>query len=110
TVSHKKGGGGFGMFGRALGSAVARTGMGSYGNTAANVAGAVAAETIMTATSVSSSVKSKDEISVDLKLAKIDGTQALTQVYKAKAKSNGEDIITRVVEQAAKAISAAVGG
>ena len=84
--------------------------MGAYGNTAANVAGAVATETIITATSVSSNVKSKDEVSLDLKLARTDGTQALAQVYKAKAKSNGDDIITQVVEQAAQAIATAVGG
>lgn len=109
TVSHKKGGGGFGSFGQVLGSAVARTGFGGYGSTAANVAGAVAAETIVTAASVSSSVKAKDEITLELKVLKADGSQALGQAYKAKAKSGGDDIITQVVAQAAQAISTAIG-
>ena len=42
TVSHKKGGGGFG-FGKALGAVVAQTGGGNWGNTAGNIAGRVAA-------------------------------------------------------------------
>ena len=102
TVSHKKGGGGFGMFGKALGSVVAQTGGGAWGNTAANVAGAVAVNTISAAT-VSQNIKSKDEITLDIKLVK-NGAQAFAKQYKQKAKGNGDDIITPLVEQAAQAI------
>lgn len=108
TVSHKKGGGGFGGFGSVLGGAVGRVGLGGFGNTAANVAGQVATQAIVTASSMSANVKSKDEITLDIKLNKA-GTAALASTYKAKAKSNGEDIITKVVEQAAQALVSTLG-
>ena len=105
TVSHKKGGGGgFGMFGKALGSAIGQTGIGHTGSTAGNIAGHVATNAIVSASSVSANVKSKDEITLDLKVNKTDGASALAKVYKAKAKSNGDDIISQVVEQAAEEI------
>jgi hypothetical protein len=105
NVSHKKGGGGgFGMFGKALGSAIGQTGIGHTGSTAGNIAGQVATQSIVSATSVSANVKSKDEITLDLKLNKVDGTSALAKAYKVKAKSNGDDIISQVVEQAAEEV------
>jgi hypothetical protein len=109
TVSHKKGGGGFGgMFGQTLGMAVSRVGIGGLGNTAANIAGQVATQAIVTATSMSANVKSKDEITLDLKLQK-DGSAVVAKQYKAKAKSNGDDIISQVVEQAAQEIVTSIG-
>jgi hypothetical protein len=104
TVSHKKGGGGFG-FGKALGAVVSQTGGGAWGNTAANVAGAVAVTSISAATA---NIKAKDELTLDIKLQN-GSTVALTKQLKAKAKSAGEDIISPVVEQAAQAIVATVG-
>jgi hypothetical protein len=111
TVSHKKGGGGGfgGMFGQALGSAIGRTGIGATGSTAGNIAGQIATQSIVSATTVSANVKSKDEITLDLKLNKIDGSSALAKIYKAKAKSNGDDIISQVVEQAAENIVSVLG-
>jgi len=106
TASHKKGGGGGfgGMFGQALGTAISHTGLGATGSVAGNIAGQVATQAIMSATSVSSNVKSKDEITLDVKVSKIDGSPALAKIYKAKAKSNGDDIISQVIEQAAEEI------
>lgn len=110
NVSHKKGGGGFGsMFGSTLGMAVASTGIGHTGSTVGNIAGQVATQAIVSAANVSSNVRSKDEITLDLKLNKIDGTQALAKIYKAKAKSDGDDIVSNVIEQAAQAIVTTVG-
>jgi hypothetical protein len=110
TVSHKKGGGGFGnMFGSTLGMAVASTGIGHTSSTVGNIAGQIATQAIVSAATVSSNVKSKDEITLDLKLNKIDGTQAFAKIYKAKAKSDGDDIVSNVVEQAAQAIVTSVG-
>ena len=109
NVSHKKGGGGFGMFGQALGSAIGQTGIGHTGSTAGNIAGQVATRSIVSASSVSASVKSKDEITLDLKLNKSDGGAALSKVYKVKAKSNGDDIISQVIEQAAEEIVRVIG-
>jgi len=106
TVSHKKGGGGFGsMFGSALGSAVGRVGIGHTGSTVGNVAGQVATNAIVSATSVSSQMKSKDEITLDLKLNSASGSNVLARNFKAKAKSNGDDIISGVIEQAAQAVA-----
>lgn len=110
TASHKKGGGGFGsMFGSALGQAVGRVGIGHTGSTAGNIAGQVATQAIVSASTVSGNVRSKDEISLDLKLNQTGGGVALAKVYKAKAKSNGDDIISTVIEQAAQAIVDTVG-
>lgn len=106
TVSHKKGGGGFGsMFGSALGSAVGRVGIGHTGSTVGNVAGQVATNAIVSATSVSSQMRSKDEIALDLKLNSASGSNVLARNFKAKAKSNGDDIISGVIEQAAQAVA-----
>jgi hypothetical protein len=108
TISHKKGGGGFGMFGNALGSAVGRVGIGHTGSTAGNIAGQIATQSIVSATTVSATVKAKDELTLDLRLNKI-GTDVLAKQFKAKAKSNGDDIISQIVEQAAQAIVTTVG-
>jgi hypothetical protein len=110
TVFHKKGGGGFGgMFGATLGSAIARTGIGHTGSTVGNIAGQVATQAIVSATTVSSQLKAKDEISVDLKVNKLDSGTVLAKQYKAKARSDGEDILSQVIEQAAEAIAATLG-
>lgn len=105
NASHKKGGGGgFGMLGKSIGSVVAQTGGGSWGNTAANNVGRIAANTIVAAT-VSQNVKAKDEITLDIKLQK-GGNSAFSKQYKAKAKSNGDDILSPMIEQIAEAILA----
>lgn len=96
TVSHKKGGGG--MFGKTLGnvvgSAISEVGYSS------STAGAIAGHT---AANAAGNVKAKDEITLDVKLTK-DGAQAFAKQYKQKAKGNGDDIITPIIEQAAQAI------
>lgn len=110
AASHKKGGGGFGGFGKMLGNVVSQTGGGSWGNTVANNAGRIAANTIVTAASVSGNIKSKDELSFDLKLLSAsDSSTALAKQFKSKAKSDGDDVISAVVEQVAQAILDAVG-
>lgn len=107
-VSHKKGGGGFGMFSKVIAPAIAQTGIGHTGSTVGNIAGQVATQAVITAASASSNIKAKDELTLEIKLQK--GTAAaLTKQYKQKAKSNGEDILSPIIEQAAGAIVAAVG-
>ena len=110
SVSHKKGGGGgFGsMFGQALGATVGRVGIGQTGSTVGNIAGQIATQSIVSAATVSSTMKAKDEITLDLRLNKA-GADVLAKQFKAKAKSNGDDIISQIVEQAAQAIVTAVG-
>ena len=102
TVSHKKGKRGFGL-GSVLASAVgAAAPLGG-------VAGHVAGSAIITAASVSRQMKSKDEISLLIKLVTPQNAESLNREFKAKAKSDGDDIITVVVEQAAQAIVTAIG-
>jgi hypothetical protein len=106
TISHKKGGGGFGMFKKiapVLGSVVPMAGMGSV---VGAVAGSVASTAINTA--ATSNVKPKDELTLDISL-KNGSEVALTKQFKAKAKSAGEDVISPIVEQAATALVETVG-
>ena len=104
TVSHKKGGGGFGMLGSMVAQGVSSVGYGT-GSRVGSVVGQVAAHSIITASAMSASVKSKDEITLEVKMnASGSSAAVLTKQAKAKAKSDGEDIITPVVEQIAQAI------
>ncbi len=105
TVSHKKGGGGFGgMFGSVVAQSISSGGYGT-GSRVGNIVGQAAAQTVVTASQMSANVKSKDEISLEVKMnAPGNSAAVLTKQAKAKAKSNGEDIITPVVEQIAQAI------
>jgi len=110
TVSHKKGGGGFGGFGKMLGSVVSQTGIGHTGSTVGNIAGQMAATAIVSAANLSGDVKSKDTLTLEIQLVSMaDNSSKLSQTFKAKAKSDGDDIISAVVEQAAQAIVNAIG-
>jgi hypothetical protein len=102
NVSHKKGGGGGfgGVFGSVLAPAIGSVGLGHTGS----VAGNVATQAIVSAGSVAASVKSKDEITLDVKLNQTSGAAVLTKQYKNKAKSNGQDIISPLIEQLAQAV------
>ena len=106
TASHKKGGGGgFGGFGKVFSSVVSQTGM-----VPTTGAGQVARTAVYTASTFSGNVKSKDEITLDLAIVSAaNNISVLAKQFKAKAKSNGDDIISAVVEQAAQAIINAVG-
>jgi hypothetical protein len=99
TVSHKKGGGGFGsMIGSAAASTVANT-VGYGGSVAAAVAANAAA------TAVAADIKAKDELTVDVRLEKPGaGYPAFSKQFKGKAKSAGEDIVTPPTTQAAQAL------
>ena len=98
TVTHKKGGGGFGsVFGSQAAQIAANTV--GYGSTA----GAIAANAATTA--VIADVKAKDELTVDVRLEKPGaGYPAFSKQFKGKAKSAGEDIITPPTTQAAQAL------
>jgi hypothetical protein len=75
-----------------------------------SIVGHIASSAIITAASMSGSMKSKDELSLDLKLqSTADNSVALARLLKVKAKSDGEDIISTVIEQAAQAILETVG-
>lgn len=106
NVAHKKGGGGFGMFkaiAPVLSSVAPVAGMGGV------IAGSVASTAIYTAAGVSGNVKKKDELTLEITATKSDGSTALTKQVKVKAKSDGDDIISAAVEQAAQAIVDTLG-
>lgn len=109
TVSHKKGGGGFGgMFSKVVAPAVGQVGYGHTGSTAGNVAASTATTAVVNAGSVSANVKQKDELTLEVKLqAPGEAAPAAARQFKSKAKSAGEDIISPAVEQAAELILAA---
>jgi len=101
NVSRKKGGG-FGMFGK-IGQVVPVAGMGTK-------TGQVVSTVVHTAATMSANVKSKDEILLEVKLHQPgNSSPLLTKQAKAKAKSDGEDIIAPVIEQVAQAIMDKVG-
>ncbi len=104
TVNHKKGGGGFGVFSKVIAPAVGAVGIGHTGSTAGNIAGGIATRSIVTAGQVAGNVKAKDEISLEMKITQANGAVKLAKVFKKKAKNDGEDIITPIVEEAAQAI------
>ncbi len=90
SVTIKKGGGS--MFGKAIGNiAAAATGMPTGGGGAGN------------------GIKAKDELSLQYMLDNLQtSSTVLSNTSKAKAKSDGEDIITPEVQKASQAILAAV--
>ena len=99
-VSHKKGGG---MFGKALGKLSETVAGRAYGSS--DTIGKATQITIMTAAAASGNVKAKDQITLEIKLvATSDSSPVAAKQFQAKAKSDGDDIITTVVEQAAQMI------
>jgi hypothetical protein len=111
VISHKKGGG-FGMFksiAPVLGQVAPMAGMG--GSVAGAVAGQVAATAIMTAAAMSQNVRAKDSIELNVTMQKPgDKSNVLSKQLKGKAKSDGEDVITPLIEQIAQAIVDAATG
>ncbi|HEX4945448.1 MAG TPA: hypothetical protein VFZ34_02130, partial [Blastocatellia bacterium] len=107
NIAHKKGGGGFGMkaFSGVIAPTVGRIGIGHTGSVAGNVAGQIATATIVSAGTMAANVKAKDEVTFDVQLRTPgNATPATSRQLKAKAKSDGEDILTPLIEQAAQAI------
>ncbi len=110
SLTQKKGGGG-GMFGKALGNiASAAVGHLPGGSTAGGAAARSAVITgVYTAASISGSIKAKDELTLEYKLEAMDAAKpGVANTAKAKAKSDGEDVFTPLVEKAAQAVMDAV--
>jgi hypothetical protein len=85
SMNVKKGGGS--MFGKAIG----------------NIAGAAVGH--IPGSGPTSSIKAKDELSLEYKLDAVETTKTvLSNTAKAKARSDGEDILTPLVEASAKTI------
>ena len=108
-ITQKKGGGMFGKIAGNIGGAVASNI--PYGGSAGEAAARTAAATaIYTTATIASSVKAKDEVSLEYKLQTTDpaAKPIVETTGKAKAKSDGEDVITPLVEKAAQTIVATV--
>ena len=105
SLTQKKGGGG--MFGKALGS-IASSAVGHLpggSNAGEAVARSVAVTTVYTAADISRDIKSKDELTLEYKLESTDASRpGVASSAKAKAKSDGEDVFTPLVEKAAQAV------
>ena len=103
TASHKKGRGGFGGFGKMFSSVAPVMGYGG-------IAGQVVASAVITAASMSGSMKAKDELTLDIALnTAANNGPTLAKQFKAKAKGDGDDIISAVIQQAAQAIIDTIG-
>jgi hypothetical protein len=108
TVSHKKGGGGFGkMFGK-IAPVIAGSIPGAERSVEANRAINMGRDAIYTAGDLAENVKAKDELTVEITLKTPENSSAaFSKQFKAKAKNDGEDLVSPLVEQAAGAIIAA---
>jgi hypothetical protein len=108
TVSHKKGGSGFGGMLKAVAPMMGNI-IPMAGGAGGAIAGSIASTVITTAAGATANVKPKDEITLDISINPAGGGAAiLTKQFKTKAKSGGEDIISPMIEQAAQAILDAV--
>ncbi len=110
SMTVKKGGGGS-MFGRAIGniagSAAGHIPGGSTAGSAAARSATIAG--VYTAATIAGNIKAKDELTLEYRVDRTDSPNTvLADSAKAKAKSDGEDILTPQVDKAAQAILAAV--
>jgi hypothetical protein len=104
-LTQKKGGG---MFGKIAGGIASTAGSAiPYGGSAGEVAARTA---VYTTATIATSVKAKDEVSLEYRLYSINDSARplIGTTEKAKAKSDGEDVITPLVERASQAIVATV--
>ena len=109
VVSHKKAGGFGKVFGR-IAPVVADAIPGSERSVEANTAINAGRGAIYDAGAAAQNIKAKDELTLEIELRSA-GAAVLARQLKAKAKSDGDDIISPLVEQAAVAIrQAALNG
>lgn len=106
SMSVKKGGGGS-MFGRALGNIVGPAAghipVGDSATTAAARSAAIGG--VYTTAVIVSSIKAKDEVTLEYKLEPLDrGRQQLAKTAKAKASRDNEDVLTGLIEKAASEV------
>src|SRR5687768_16271427 len=110
SMNVKKGGGGS-MFGKAIGN-IAGSAAGHIpggGSATTGAARSAAITGVYTTAAIASSIKAKDELSLEYKLDSVETSKTvLSNTAKAKAKSDGEDILTPSVETAAQTIVATV--
>lgn len=110
VVTQKKGGGGFGMFKKiapVVGSVVPMAGM--AGGVTGAIATSVAQTALYTAADIAGNTKSKDQFTFEYSLtAAQGGAVKANNSLKAKAGSDGEDVLSPMIEKMAEAVLAAV--
>ena len=110
SMNVKKGGGGS-MFGRAIGN-IAGSAAGHIpggGSASTGAARSAAITGVYTTAAITSSIKAKDELSLEYKLDSVETSKTvLSNTAKAKAKSDGEDILTPIVETTSRTIVSTV--
>ena len=110
SMNVKKGGGGS-MFGKAIGN-IAGSAAGHIpggGSATTGAARSAAITGVYTTAAIASTIKAKDELSLEYKLDSVETSKTvLSNTGKAKAKSDGEDILTPIVESSAQTILATI--
>ncbi len=107
SVSQKMNSGGMGFLKKAapFTSMVPMVGMmGAAGSMTGAMAGMAAGSAMSSAASVAGTVKAKAEVTFDYKLVVPGGAPVAGSTLKAKAKEDGQDVITPLIEQADEAI------
>ncbi len=113
TLKHeRKTGGNNGLLSRMAGSAVQQVAS-SAGASMSSTVGRIAANAAagaagMAAYNYSVSVKTKDEMILSVRLEAADGRTLVDRSDKRKAQSDGEDLLTPLVEKSAEAVATAV--
>lgn len=114
ALTRKPSGGGGGWLGRAVGQAVGQAGTsGGWGTAGGSVGSAIVRGVTVAATQAISelavSTRARDEMRIEYRLTSLEGKDALgPKTDKAKARADGEDLLTPLVAKAAEAIAAAV--
>ena len=111
TVSRKRSGGGNGVLGQMVGQVIGTTAYQIPG--AGTVAGAVAQSVVVAGaqavSTLAASTHAKDEIKLEYRLSTADGKAQLGPIAeKAKAATDGEDLLTPLIERAAEAVAARI--
>ena len=103
---------GGGLFGKIVGEAVQSSAYELRGRAGGSVAGrvvtsAAASAAAEAARNFATNVKTRDELTFDWRLESLDGAVVAKNSAKAKASSDGQDLLTPMVERAAEAIAGA---
>ena len=112
TVKQVRQSGGQSLVGKIAGGAV-QAGVSSAGGAVSGTAGRIAANAAAGATNaavygLAGSTRAKDEITLSYRLESSAGKSLLDKSEKAKAKSDGEDLLTPLVQKSSEAIADAV--
>ena len=109
TVTRKRTGSGGSTFGQIVGQAGSSAAWGlPIGGVGAAIARGATVATTQAISEMAASTKARDEVRLDYRVMALDGRTTIgPRTDKAKAKTDGEDLVTPMVERAAEAIVAA---